>query len=179
MRKTTQWQRAQASEAMRFDACSVQQILAAHHFPNRGECAAAWLAQWEQDPLILKSAHLRDRLAKQQLYGCKIERLKDLLCCAFEGGTNYWIDRVETPPMHKRPLEMEFWHEAPIYDLALIIHHDRDQVATLNGHALLRGLTVLKQKYPRHWHNFEIENEDAETGDVFVQCCIFGEIIYG
>jgi len=77
MRKTTEWQRAQASKAMRFDACSVQQIIAAHYLPNRGECAAAsltqdirlhifrWKTRWQQDSLITKSAHLRDRLAKR------------------------------------------------------------------------------------------------------------------
>jgi len=37
----------------------------------------------------------------------------------------------------------------------------------------------MAEKYPRHFHNFLEENDDAETGDVFIQCCLFGEIVYG
>jgi hypothetical protein len=29
-----------------------------------------------------------------------------------------------------------------------------------------------------HWHNWMKENDDTITGDVYLQCCIFGEIIY-
>jgi len=86
---------------------------------------------------------------------------------------------VDTPPQAERPVEMEFWHEAPIYGLALAIHHDRDQKVTLDRAALCRGITVMKEKYPKHWQAFTIENEDVMRSDVFVQCCVFGEAIYG
>lgn len=115
----------------------------------------------------------------EELQSIPIERLKDLLCCAFEGGSNYWIDLVETPPKTKRPAEMEYWHEAPIYGLALVIHHDGDQTVTLDHSALNRGIEMFKAKYPKHWQDFVNENEDATTGDVFVQCCVFGKAIYG
>lgn len=34
-------------------------------------------------------------------------------------------------------------------------------------------------KYPRHWADVLAENDDATTGDVFLQCCLFGECIFG
>jgi len=37
----------------------------------------------------------------------------------------------------------------------------------------------MAEKYPRHFANFAQEAEDAETGDVFIQCCVLGEIVYG
>lgn len=41
------------------------------------------------------------------------------------------------------------------------------------------GLSLMSRDYPNHFADFMAENEDAETADVFVQCCIFGNIVYG
>lgn len=50
---------------------------------------------------------------------------------------------------------------------------------TLDYAAVCKGLVVMSQKYPKHFSNFIQECEDAETGDVFVQCCVFGELVFG
>jgi hypothetical protein len=44
--------------------------------------------------------------------------------------------------------------------------------------AIKSGLKVMAEKYPHHWQDFVSENDDAITGDVFLQCCLFGEIVY-
>lgn len=44
---------------------------------------------------------------------------------------------------------------------------------------LLKGLGVMAQKYPRHYGNWLAGQDDAETGDVFIQCALFGEIVFG
>lgn len=41
--------------------------------------------------------------------------------------------------------------------------------------AIERGLNVMSSKYRNHWYDFRTKNDDMITGDVFVQCCIFGE----
>ncbi len=41
------------------------------------------------------------------------------------------------------------------------------------------GLQTMADKYPNHWHDFINDNEDATTGDVFLQCCLYGEVIFG
>jgi hypothetical protein len=41
------------------------------------------------------------------------------------------------------------------------------------------GLQVMANQYPRHWNNFINDNEDADTGDVFLQCCLWGEVVLG
>ena len=38
------WECQQAALTMPMDACSIQQIICAHHIQDRGECAAAFLA---------------------------------------------------------------------------------------------------------------------------------------
>lgn len=42
-----------------------------------------------------------------------------------------------------------------------------------------RGLELMRDKYPRHYADLVEENDDAITGDVFLQLAVFGELIYG
>lgn len=41
------------------------------------------------------------------------------------------------------------------------------------------GLNVMATRYPRHFADFLGEAADALTADVFLQCCLFGELICG
>lgn len=41
------------------------------------------------------------------------------------------------------------------------------------------GLEVLAIYYPRHFADLVNENADSVTGDALLQCCIFGELVYG
>jgi len=109
------------------------------------------------------------------------QRIKDMLCCAMEGGSNYWYkikeyqyaDGVDKP---------EFPHiDLPFIDGCGILITDIDggEPELLNKPAMEKGLKIMSEMYPEHMADFMEENEDAETGDVFLQCCLFGEIIFG
>ena len=52
-------------------------------------------------------------------------------------------------------------------------HHE------LTGDKVRAGLQVLASKYPHHFADIVGDNSDCITGDVLVQCALFGEIIYG
>lgn len=107
------------------------------------------------------------------------ERIKTLLCSAFEGGSNYWIERVDVPLKNERNPKVEFWHECPIYGDKLVVHCSEDEKAyTLDRAALEKGLEIMVQNWPEHFANVLNENDDAETGDVYLQCCLFGDIVY-
>lgn len=41
------------------------------------------------------------------------------------------------------------------------------------------GMKVFAEKYTNHFADFISENDDADTGDAFLQCVVFGEIVYG
>lgn len=49
--------------------------------------------------------------------------------------------------------------------------------------SLTTGIKVMaslkKGEGGHHWSNFINDDADAETGDVFLQCCVFGEIVFG
>lgn len=50
---------------------------------------------------------------------------------------------------------------------------------TLDRDSLKEGLSLMAEKYPKHFSYFMDENEDANTGDIFLQLCVFGEVVFG
>jgi hypothetical protein len=128
------------------------------------------------------------------------QRLKDLICCGIEGGIGYWAEIYDyefgSGFSSKDFLEggkmtdpKNYWHPSqliPFVKGCSVVLQQTDveageeaDVWRLNRQALVDGLTIMMNKYPRHAANFLDENEDAETGDVFIQCCLLGEIVYG
>lgn len=125
------------------------------------------------------------------------ERVSTLLCSAFEGGSNYWvgIQKYEYPAGKTRK-DFEFRHievvlaggKQFLYDAAEDNGNEKydaekKELWTLTREKLIKGLNVManlkKGHGAHHWPNFLAENDDAETGDVYLQCCLFGEIVYG
>jgi hypothetical protein len=117
-------------------------------------------------------------------------RIADLLCCGFEGGVGYWCcitgyTEPETPRSAWGD-DTIFRHvDYPLCGGAVLCEVVEDETGeevetlTLDGDAVQRGLQTMAEKYPRHWGDFIRENEDAITGDVFIQCCLLGEVVYG
>jgi len=119
--------------------------------------------------------------------------ISDLLCCAFEGGSNYWYEitgyefregvsyadfkeggQFTDPDCYYHPCQI-----IPLHEGCSVLISDEDQVTKLNRDNLVRGLEVLANKYPHHYKNIGSDEEDADTGDAYLQCCLFGDIIYG
>jgi hypothetical protein len=117
------------------------------------------------------------------------ERIAHLLCNAFEGGSGYWA-RIED---YRKPTDLDdltpaldmdqiFPHiDYPLSDDGAVILRamDDSKDLVLDREAVERGLKVMATKYERHWANFIRQNDDAITGDVFLQCCVLGELVYG
>lgn len=125
------------------------------------------------------------------------QRVACLLCDAIESGNQgsmYWaeIEAYVKPPVPRaiidadEPREKQHIYEHIDYPLceggALLIHDKESaQKGTrrLDLKSIKKGLQVMAKKYPKHWTNFITKHDDAITGDVFLQCCLFGELIYG
>lgn len=123
-------------------------------------------------------------------------RIVDLLCTAFDGGMTAGWARAETH-MPDEPdwswgegspekLEKEWANVRKVYvapmcggHVTLIDVEDDEKSYRLDKEALERGLHIFAEKYPSHFSDFINENDDAITGDVYVQCCVFGDAIYG
>lgn len=130
-------------------------------------------------------------MSEELLYdGITMQRAAYGLCAALEGGSTSWIMSVRNVLPSAWTFDDELneesdgdhWrHEIPFNPGgALIIQPDEDdEVYRLDLEAIKRGLAVMHEKYPHHFHDLKDENEDAITGDIFLQCCLFGEEVYG
>lgn len=119
----------------------------------------------------------------------------NLLCCALEGGSNYWYQiKGYKEPAHPMPNEMGgqiFKHlDYPTSpDGGLYIYDsvdgegggifDEKHTFLLDKKALEHGIELMAREYPERLKEVLEENEDADTGDLFLQLCVFGEVIYG
>lgn len=56
---------------------------------------------------------------------------------------------------------------------------DKPTIYTLDLKAIKRGLEVMAEKFPTHFADVLTENDDDNTGDVFLQCALLGNVIYG
>lgn len=66
----------------------------------------------------------------------------------------------------------------------LIDTNEKDEIngATqwlLNLEAIAKGIQVMSEKYPNQYTDMIDENDDADTHDTFMQCCLFGEVVFG
>jgi hypothetical protein len=120
-----------------------------------------------------------------------LQRVADLLCSAMEsGGIAYWacVERTRKP---RKPIAYTSPKDGAIYPLmdyplckggAVILRDTEDEkraLLVLDFEAIQRGLALMPVRSPRHWADFVAEDSDANTADVFVQLCVFGEVIYG
>ena len=134
-------------------------------------------------------------------------RVADLLCAAMEGGIGSWARIVgyRQPPgdvwkaegwdkeIYKHihwPMSdggamflfdaEEEWEQDSVQRLGMAL--DKVEGVWVVDHlALERGLGLMARhpQYRHHFANFMAENEDAETGDVFLQFSVLGEVVYG
>jgi hypothetical protein len=102
------------------------------------------------------------------------------------GGCNYWmsISKVEYAAGKSKD-DYEYPSIQAVLDGGKVTIHDQEdnKKLTLTYDKLIKGLEVMANlkagEGGHHFPNFMAENDDAETADVFVQCCLFGKIVYG
>ena len=139
-------------------------------------------------PCAPKGETTTETIAVKITHQISRQRISDLLCSAFEGGSNYWyvIEKfIQPETLNFRTDEEEIFKHLD-YPLneggAILIGDNEDEDAgtkRLDLKSIQKGLRTMAKKYPRHMSDFLNENDDAGTGDVFLQCCLFGDVIYG
>lgn len=118
-----------------------------------------------------------------------VGRIADLLCCALEGGmAGQWACHTETVlGSDDSGLDKEGWsalggiYRAPLTSDGYLMFEDEEdgQTYKLNRDNIAAGLQKMAEEYPTSWGDFIAENEDAITGDVFLQLCLLGDVVYG
>ena len=120
------------------------------------------------------------------------EKIEDILCSAFEGGSTYWanpmydIDVIIDDEYLYLDLTGLYSWEIPLYKFGVIYFTELmdkgtedEQCHFLTYNTLISGAKTMAQKYPRHFRDWINGHDDSITADVYLQCCLFGEIVYG
>lgn len=103
-----------------------------------------------------------------------------LLSCAYYAST-YWCEIIECePPEGAGPFDTSddrficsaFEGRVRLRDL------EDDSELVLDADKLRQGWRVFVEQYPRHLADLRAKEEDGNTGDAFLQCCLFGERVY-
>lgn len=121
------------------------------------------------------------------------------LSTAFEGGVGYWC-RIEGYTYPKGTVAADFNHSkgklqpedyVPRYALVPTFEGGSVEISeegdpdgkllkhSINIESLKKGWQLLAEKYPHIFARFQEEQYDASDADVFVQLCVFGEVVYG
>lgn len=102
------------------------------------------------------------------------EILESTLISGLEGGSNYWYAFEGSSPGE------EYYFEKILGDGWVKLKDEGSgQTHKLDRAKLSEGLQVMHQICPVQFGNMLKEEGDAWTGDTLIQCCLFGEIIYG
>jgi hypothetical protein len=113
----------------------------------------------------------------QVAFDVPFQRVEDLLSCALDsGGANYWARVVQRSGVFGDGGSITF----VAHDDGVPYYHTNGLGRfVLDAASTQAGLRIMASKCGRHFGNWMDENEDAETGDVFLQCCLFGEVVFG
>lgn len=112
------------------------------------------------------------------------EQVKDALISAIEYGSGYWMMITETVcPDEDHTLET-----IPLLEGGAWLVQDReengkrelDEPVRVDAEAIGKGLQIMADKYPKTFADQFMDGDfDADTADVFMQCVVFGKVIYG
>lgn len=117
-----------------------------------------------------------------------VQRLRDLLVGAIEGGSGYWarFKVYERSPdldyLKVEVIETESHKDDGPGVRMMLTPEDLAKGIERLGACAVSGMFADGMKFPAatfHLANFLGENDDAETADVVLQMTVFGTLIYG
>jgi hypothetical protein len=114
------------------------------------------------------------------------EQIEDVLETAWEQ-CGYWayVEQIQSPPTWEYKSHWDGKRRTSLIALnpgGWVRFEDRldgNKQHTLDLEAIKKGLQIMANLYPWHFKDLITDNHDAITADVFLQCCLLGEIVYG
>lgn len=107
------------------------------------------------------------------------EFMSDVICTAFEGGSNYWIEDVRN--LSKEPKAIHFSESFAKGDELEILAYDDDVEYTLTHKKFLKGYKLyVKHCTEKHLPVYTDPCDiDSDVADMILQFALFNELVYG
>lgn len=126
------------------------------------------------------------------------KRLLDLMVAAFESSSNFSILKT-CPPAGTTRADFKEGGKLTLSDYFpshfliattegghIVIQDNQEEPEDEDNYTkynlgleqLQKGLQVMAEKHPRHFNDFLNEDDDLDTSLAFIECCLFGDIIY-
>lgn len=112
------------------------------------------------------------------------QQISDQLCNALEGGSNYWyflpdltmLDSDTKLPLVDRIMNaLNQGKSIPIYDL----EDEEIKLGDLNLKGIEKAFNIMDELFPHTLEEIIHESGDVDTGDIFLQLAVMGEIVFG
>jgi hypothetical protein len=104
-----------------------------------------------------------------------LKQVEDLMILACEGGSNYWAYDMAALKGKGSYVDC-ITHGFKITDQQ---EDGTKKRYTVSPAKVKKALSLMSSRYPKHFADMFTEDTDTNTGDVFLQLCVFGEVIYG
>ena len=110
------------------------------------------------------------------------QMVADQMVAAIEGGSGHWLKYFRPKVGVERVTEGPWYSDAKFWDGDFLVEakaDDEDVVRNLTRDKIQSGLKWLANNHLWRIEEIVEETGDAETGDVFLQACLLGDIVYG
>ena len=126
-----------------------------------------------------------------------LKRILYTLCGAFEGGSNYWCERMDWHTLKDRHKElykdcepddvpgiganyietmMYAWENNKPFSILFLSDGEYYKMTPLT---IQQGVGFLSRDYPDLFHQILVDQDDATTSDALLQCILFGRVEFG
>lgn len=113
----------------------------------------------------------------------KAYNLACVLCAGFEGGINYWghfVQSTHVKPPAGENADLTRYYQPLLPEGSIgVWDAEESKARRIDLAGILRAIQIIADKYPRHLGDVLAGEGDAGTGNVLIQCAIFGEVRYG
>lgn len=179
-----------SSPSIPVDACLTRLRVLSLNLDTYGEAADAAslreiISQLEEAFPSAKDAVGQDFVVAET-FRVPRSQVASLLCCALNGSYEHWFRIVEVV----KPVRFQFrvhpdlvitTIDCPLNDGGALVIRSLEpdsNLFRLDLASLASGLNDMASRCPRHFADFLNGKADTITGSVFLQCCLFGELIY-
>jgi hypothetical protein len=114
------------------------------------------------------------------------QTIVDTFNTAIEVGSGYWLSEIDwgrigevAGDSQERYAFLSTAIEDDDDQWKLHLTDDEGKRHIMNQDKLWLGMHLMARDYPRHFDDMINDNGDAITADIFLQCVLLGDVVYG